>query len=139
MVAVRPTVLYVDDDADVCLSAAWLRRRAGFAVRAAGTGAEALRLARDGPDLSGLDVVLPDLSGLEVCRRLRADPATCAIPVRFLSGLDIDPGGAAYLPKPTEPEVLVARLEALRRPGLPSVASRAPSRAGRLPPGAVVS
>ena len=60
----------------------------GFHVKAATDGQRGLQLARrHHPDLIVLDVLMPDMDGHEVCRRLRADPATCDIPVIFVTGL----------------------------------------------------
>ena len=54
----------------------------GFTVLEAATGEEALRLARERqPTVALLDIQLPDIDGLEVCRRLKADPATKGIRV----------------------------------------------------------
>ena len=74
-------------------------------------------------DLVILDVMLPGMSGLEVCRALRADPATTAIPIIMVTaraeetdriiGLDI--GADDYLAKPFSPNELVARIRALMR------------------------
>ena len=74
------------------------------------SGERALRLAATvpQPDLILLDVIMPGLDGYEVCRRLKADPSTAAIPIVFLSassdagavrqGLAL--GAADYLTKP---------------------------------------
>ena len=82
------------------------------------------RSARKQPfDLVILDVMLPGMSGLEVCRALRADIATNAIPIIMVTaraeetdriiGLDI--GADDYLAKPFSPNELVARIRALMR------------------------
>jgi PAS domain S-box-containing protein len=89
-------------------------RQAGFEVREAGTGAEALRLAAPPTALVLLDARLPDLSGHEVCRRLRADPATAAVPVVLLSCAGAPEAAAApdagtHMP-PAELSALVAAL-----------------------------
>jgi len=93
-------------------------------LREAGTGREALALAKTRPDLILLDVNLPDLSGFEVCERLKEDAATSSIPVLFLSGAYMDPkdrvrgmeeGGDGYLTKPVDPAELVAYIKALLR------------------------
>ena len=63
---------------------------AGFDVREADSGAAALHKAQDLPDLILLDVNLPDIDGLEVCRRLKAAPDTCHIPVLQLSATRAD-------------------------------------------------
>ena len=118
------TLLYVDDDEVNRLAFTWLLQEAGFAVRPAGTGAEALHFAQDRPDLIVLDVNLPDLNGIEVCRRLKAAPATAAIPVLLLSGVfvkstdkaqGLEGGADGYLVKPAEPQEVVATIKALLR------------------------
>jgi len=75
-------ILVVDDTAhNVKLLADVLGAR-GYAVSTASSGKEALeKVAADGPDLVLLDVVMPEMSGYEVCKALRADPATARIPV----------------------------------------------------------
>jgi PAS domain S-box-containing protein len=120
----HPEILYVDDDEANRLAFRWVLRGAGFDTREATTGRDALRLAAEKPDLIILDVNLPDLDGFEVCRRIKAHPATAAIPVLHLSGVFVSPddrssaleGGAdAYLTKPAEPRELVATVKALLR------------------------
>ncbi|HIJ79912.1 MAG TPA: response regulator, partial [Deltaproteobacteria bacterium] len=61
-----------------------------YAVIAAKDGAKALQLAgkEPRPDLILLDVMMPKMDGYEVCRRLKADPATAGIPVIFITALD---------------------------------------------------
>src|SRR5215467_10441960 len=73
-------VLLVDDDeAKRYLMGTWLRR-GGHTVIEAGTGKEALEKAGSA-ELILLDVNLPDMLGYDVCRQIKADPATAAIPV----------------------------------------------------------
>ena len=83
---VNTTILVVDDSERVREVTTAMLRRAGFEVTEAATGGEALHLARTRPDLIVLDINLPDIGGLEVCRRLKANPETTAIPVLYLSG-----------------------------------------------------
>src|SRR5262245_2198273 len=83
----RAAILFVEDDAAGREQTAVILRQAGFDVWEAPTGSEALRLVRRHPDLVLLDVCLPDVSGFEVCRCIRADPATASIPVLHLSGV----------------------------------------------------
>src|SRR4051794_31581467 len=80
-------ILFVDDNADGRHLTAKVLRQAGFDVWEAPTGNDALRLVQRSPALVLLDVCLPDLSGFEVCQRIRADPATAAIPILHLSGV----------------------------------------------------
>ena len=73
-------VLLVDDDAAKrYLMGTWLRR-AGHTVIEAGTGREALDQVGSA-ELVLLDVNLPDMLGYDVCRQIKADPATAAVPV----------------------------------------------------------
>lgn len=88
------------------------------------TGAEALALVKQLPDLVTLDVNLPDLHGFEICRRIKSDPATAHIPVLHLSSTFVDPdarvqglssGADAYLAEPIDRAELVATVAALLR------------------------
>src|ERR1700685_2791271 len=67
-------VLVVDDEPSLAELLSSVLRYEGWDVRAAGTGAEAVRMAREfRPDAVVLDIMLPDFNGLEVMRRLRAE------------------------------------------------------------------
>src|SRR5438067_2160580 len=82
------TILIVDDSPVQRTAFTAVLRSMGFEVREAGTGQEGLKIAGEGQfSLILLDVLLPDLDGYEVCRRLKAAPATAAIPVILISGL----------------------------------------------------
>ncbi len=119
-------MLLVDDEERMVAA---LRRglaAEGFVVDSATSGPEGLRLARSGDfDVVVLDVMLPGLSGYEVVRRLRA--AGVWVPVLMLSAKDgehdqadaLDDGADDYLTKPFSFVVLLARLRALLRRGVP--------------------
>jgi PAS domain S-box-containing protein len=120
----RVRILNVNDDAATRYLVAKMLRKGGYEVVEAANGGEALRLAAERPDLVVLDVRLPDISGLEVCRRLKADPATATIPVlqtsatftsstRKIEGLDS--GADAYLTQPIDDLELLATVRALLR------------------------
>lgn len=120
----RHTVLVVDDNPATRYATARVIRAAGFATEEAGTGAQALRIAATVISALVLDVHLPDIDGFEICRRLRADPATAALPIIHLSAAyvqsedkvtGLNAGADAYLVHPVEPAVLVATLQALVR------------------------
>jgi PAS domain S-box-containing protein len=118
------TIVVVDDKEGTRYTLARLLRKAGYVVREAATGEEALRLAADKPDLIVLDIKLPDINGLEVCRRVKADPATGSVLVLHLSAtfadsdsrsLGLEGGADGYLTYPVEPRELLASVEALLR------------------------
>ncbi|TVQ92835.1 MAG: DNA-binding response regulator [Deltaproteobacteria bacterium] len=86
-------MLIVDDEADLRQLLDINLSREGFQVLHAPDGETALSLALEQrPSLIILDMMLPDLSGTEVCRRLRAEPKTAALPIIMLSarGEEID-------------------------------------------------
>ncbi len=120
----QPTVLIVDDEADVVDLVRYKLRGAGFDVLTAATGLEALGTARrHRPDVIVLDLMLPEMSGEEVCRELKKEPDTATIPVLMLTakgqpaeriaGLEI--GADDYITKPFSPRELVLRVEAVLR------------------------
>src|SRR5712672_341528 len=79
------SILVIDDiEANRYTMIRWLEK-AGFNVMEAGTGQEGLRLAREQPDLIILDVNLPDCTGFDVCRELKSNSETAAIPVLQVS------------------------------------------------------
>lgn len=116
------SILVVDDEEALTDLVASALRFAGYEVRTADNGFDALRSVKDhAPDLVVLDVNMPELDGFEVCRRLRRDGNT--VPVIFLTARDdIDDkrigfrqGGDDYLTKPFSLEELGLRIEALLR------------------------
>jgi CheY-like chemotaxis protein len=81
-------LLVEDDDAIGAVTSTILREELGLAVTWVTTGARALEVcARHPPRLVLLDLSLPGLDGLEVCRRLKADTATRAVPVVAVSAM----------------------------------------------------
>ena len=117
-------VLVVEDEADIRDLLAFHLEREGYQVTRATTGPEALRQLRAAPpDLVILDLMLPELDGLEVCRRLRADPATATLPVIMLTAkgdevdrvVGLELGADDYVVKPFSPKEMLARVRAVLR------------------------
>jgi CheY-like chemotaxis protein len=115
-------LLVDDDEAKRYLLGTWLRR-AGHTVTEAATGGEALELVAEA-ELVLLDVNLPDVSGFEVCRQIKDDPVTAAIPVIQVSATAVavadrahglTQGADAYLIDPAQPEELLATVTAAVR------------------------
>jgi len=120
----RHLLLVVNDDPVGRYTTVRQLKAAGFQVEEASTGAEALRLADERISAVILDIHLPDIDGFEVCRRLRANPATFRVPVLHLTAAyvtdedkvrGLDSGADAYLTHPVEPAVLVSNIQALVR------------------------
>jgi PAS domain S-box-containing protein len=117
-------ILNVNDDVASRYVTSRVLGLAGFRVREAASGHEALVQADEHTDLVILDVRLPDISGLEVCRRLKSAPRTHNVLVLHLSAQAVGPGDRAlglehgadgYLVAPVDPEELVAQVHALLR------------------------
>ncbi len=120
----RPTILVVDDDKKLVELVKLYLERAGYLVKVATDGQEALDAATSfRPDLMVLDLMLPELDGLEVCRRVRE---SSDVPIVMLTaksterekieGLNL--GADDYVTKPFSPGELLARIRAvLRRAG----------------------
>lgn len=114
-------VLIADDDPDIREVVSFALEEAGFEVFEAADGRETLEVvAREGPDLVILDIMMPEIDGTDVCRKLRADSD---VPIVFLSSRDdevdrvvgLEIGGDDYVTKPFSPRELVARVKAILR------------------------
>jgi putative two-component system response regulator len=115
----KPMVLIVDDTPENLTIMNGLLKDA-YRTKVANNGERALKLAAADPkpDLVLLDIMMPGMDGYEVCRRLKADPATRDIPVIFLTartqvedeqrGFDV--GCVDYITKPISPPIVLARV-----------------------------
>jgi len=115
----RSHVLVVDDIPKNLQVVGTMLRNAGYELMPATSGADALESVRvQLPDLILLDLMMPEMDGLEVCRRLKADPVTQAIPVIFLTASNemehlvkgFEVGAVDYVTKPFNPPELLARV-----------------------------
>jgi PleD family two-component response regulator len=140
----KPTLLIVEDDADVAEMVTAYFRVQGYEVFAVNWGEDAIKACRNNhPDLIILDIRLPDIDGFEVARRLRSNQRTQDIPIIFLTekreradrmqGLEL--GADDYITKPFDIQELRLRVRnALRR----TVPSSLTNPVTGLPEGALV-
>lgn len=122
----KESVLIVEDDPDIVELLQYNLERAGFRVITAQDGESGLREARTRqPNAIFLDLMLPGVDGLQVCRQLKEQEATRAIPVIMITAkgeegdivLGLELGADDYIPKPFSPREVVARLRAVLRRG----------------------
>ncbi|GAB6053240.1 phosphate regulon transcriptional regulator PhoB [Magnetospira thiophila] len=126
----KPLILIVEDEAPQAEVLRYNLEKADFRTSIAGSGEIALaKVGEEPPDLVILDWMLPELSGLEVCRRLRANKETRALPVIMLTARGeegdrirgLDNGADDYVVKPYLPSEMVARVRAVLRRSRPSL------------------
>jgi two-component system phosphate regulon response regulator PhoB len=120
----KPLILVVEDEAALVEMLRYNLEAEGFRTAAAPNGEEGRLLIEElTPDLILLDWMLPELSGLELCRRIRRNPKTAAIPVILLTARGeeadrirgLDTGADDYVTKPFSPSELIARIRAVLR------------------------
>lgn len=117
----QPTILFTDDNDDVCQMARTLLET-HYRVLTAPNGVVALQMAElNIPDLVVSDVMMPQMNGLELCSRLKQTTATSHIPVILLTAQTLDEqriagyehGADAYITKPFSAPLLLARIHNL--------------------------
>ncbi len=117
-------ILVVEDDRDIAELVGRYLEKAGFAVDLVSAGRDALvAIGKRPPDLMVLDLMLPQVDGLEICRAVRANEKTAAIPIIMLTAraeeseriVGLEMGADDYIAKPFSPNELVARVRALLR------------------------
>jgi len=117
-------ILVAEDDPDIASLLAHYLQRAGFEADMVASGREVLpRIKKAPPDLLLLDIMLPGLDGLEVCRAMRSDEHTAAIPIIMVTAkgeesdriVGLELGADDYITKPFSPNEVIARIRALLR------------------------
>ena len=114
----RKTILVVDDvPVNIEVLSGILSDE--YNVLVATSGAQALVVATQQPDMILLDIMMPEMDGYEVCRRLKNAPAISGIPVIFVTGMDdaedeikgLSLGAVDYLTKPIHAAITLARIK----------------------------
>ena len=115
-------ILVVDDEADILHFLELVLRERGYDVLTAGSGRQAIELARDArPDLVLLDIMMPQMDGWEVLKLLRVDDETAHIPVAMLSARTeakdrvqgLQEGAIDYICKPFALQELLGKIETI--------------------------
>src|SRR5262245_49284007 len=126
-------ILIVEDDPDIAQLVGHYLAKAGYTTERIASGRDAIAsIAAKPPDLLILDLMLPQVDGLEVCRAVRSDKHTAAVPIIMLTArgeeseriVGLELGADDYIAKPFSPNELVARARALLRRTQRSTPSR---------------
>src|SRR5919199_837662 len=125
MSSTTQSVLVVEDEASIASFVSLYLKNAGYEVRTATNGGEALAsVQREQPSLIVLDLMLPDIDGIEICRRIRQKSD---VPILMLTARDedvdkiigLEVGADDYMTKPFNPRELVARVKSILRRATP--------------------
>ncbi|MEM9424530.1 MAG: HD domain-containing phosphohydrolase [Spirochaetota bacterium] len=117
----KPTILVVDDEPNnIKLLNQILQKE--YKTRIATNGSEALKRAmiEPFPELILLDIMMPEMDGYEVCRRLKAEPSVCKVPIIFVTAkgevedetFGFEVGAVDYIQKPISGPIVLARVAA---------------------------
>lgn len=123
------TILIIEDEKDLAELIAYNLQKEGYSPVVAMDGTSGLGLARtDRPALILLDLMLPGMLGSDVCRSLKQDPKTAAIPIIIITArneeidqvVGFELGADDYITKPFSNRVLMLRMKAILRRGVPT-------------------
>jgi len=124
MLKKMPEILIIEDEKDIVESLEYSLKKEGFKVSKAYDGLNGLRLAEEKvPSLVLLDLMLPGADGLEICRRIKKNPKTAAVPVIMLTAkgsetdkvVGLEVGADDYIVKPFSMKELIARVKTIMR------------------------
>ena len=117
-----PKILVVDDDPDIVEILRYNLSLAGYDVKAASNGKEAIKKAKIFiPEIILLDVMMPEMDGIEACRLIREIPSLNNTRIIFLSARNedytqisaFDAGGDDYISKPVKPKILLKKISSI--------------------------
>ena len=137
-------ILIVDDDPDMVELLQTSFTGAGYSVRTATSGSQALATARRSPpDVVLLDLIMPEVNGFTVCQTLRREPATASVPIILITALPgefprmagLEAGADAYLRKPFDVEDLILRVDELLQPARRYPAALVAAQSSTVPQG----
>ena len=120
----KEKILIIEDEKDIVRMLDYNLKKEGFRAFSANNGENGLDMARkDHPDLILLDLMLPEMDGLEVCKAVKNDTKTAAIPIIILTAkaqetdkiVGLELGADDYVTKPFSPKELIARIKAVLR------------------------
>ncbi|HPR18046.1 MAG TPA: response regulator [Candidatus Cloacimonadota bacterium] len=124
----KPLIAIVDDEPDILNLVSLSLEKAGYDTAKFGLGKELFQFLKNHlPELIVLDLMLPDLDGFDICKDLKKDERSAAIPIIMLTAkgdvtdrvLGLEFGADDYIVKPFSPRELVARVKAVLRRGHP--------------------
>lgn len=128
-------ILIVDDETDIAELVSYNLKKEGFLIDMAHDGETALRKVRDNKyNLLIIDLMLPGIQGVELCRIIRNDPKSSAIPIIMLTAkseeldkiLGLEMGADDYITKPFSTRELTARVRAILRRAAPEEKTKEP-------------
>ena len=117
-------ILAVDDDVSIIELLVYNLEKAGYEVRTAGDGLEAIEVAKKfRPHLVLMDIMMPRMDGVEACRQLKAMPEMTGTFIVFLTARSeeysevaaFDVGADDYINKPIKPRALISRIQSILR------------------------
>ena len=117
-------IVVIEDETDILEVIAYNLKREGYEVITSTSGEDGLeKIEKSKPNLVVLDLMLPEVDGIELCRKLKSDPLTQAIPVIMVTAkgeesdvvLGLGVGADDYVTKPFSPRELTARVKAVLR------------------------